>query len=249
MLNEFIANYKAWLTTCCILGLALSLLILADIVMASIIRTNCSKAWATFRKMKTFDKVFALVSVSIAIVYGGMKPVENAGADEGIALASVAVEYDKTNDVTAVEVRFTGNNVTTATPVSVRNDQTENWRELDKIGAIVTTDFATNTLAFAVAGNVTTNKFWWVGTETPAVIIETTGITITHFAASSSSVQIAWTCDEPNAYEYIIQRRRKGAKDWEWETVGVTTSLAFVYVGFTVGETWEWRVITPHWET
>ena len=245
MLNEFIANYKTWLTACCIFILLMLIAICVVFTLAPLLR----EPLARLRKLRPIEKAFALVAVSVAIVYGSMKPVKDAGADEGIALVSVAVEYDKTNDVTAVEVRFTGNNVTTATPVSVRNDQTENWRELDKIGAIVTTDFATNTLAFAVAGNVTTNKFWWVGTETPAVIIETTGITITHFAASSSSVQIAWTCDEPNAYEYIIQRRRKGAKDWEWETVGTTTSLAFVYVGFTVGETWEWRVITPHWET
>ena len=148
--------------------------------------------------------------------------------------------------MTAVEVSFTGHNVTTATPVSVRNDQKEYWRELEKIGATVTTDLATNILAFAVAGDVSTNKFWWVGTETPAVIIETTGITITHFAASSSSVQIMWTCDDPNATEYMIQRRRKGTK--QWETVGVTTSLAFVYVGFTVGETWEWRVVSTYEE-
>lgn len=192
------------------------------------------------------EKAVALVAVAVAIAYGGTKPVQNAGADEGIALVSVAVEYDETNDVTAVEVSFTGHNVTTATPVSVRNDQTENWREMEKIGATVTTDLATNLLAFAVAGDVSTNKFWWVGTETPAVIIETTGITITHFAASSSSVQIMWTCDDPNATEYMIQRRRKGAA--QWETVGVTTSLAFVYVGFTVGETWEWRVSSTYAE-
>ena len=79
------------------------------------------------------------------------------------------------------------------------------------------------------------------------MIIESKGIEITHFAASSRSVEIMWTCDDPNATEYVIQRRRKGAA--KWETVGVTSSLAFVYVGFTVGETWEWRVITSHWET
>ena len=243
MLNEFIADYQAGLTACC---LFIGLLIIAVVVcltLAPLLR----EPLARLRKLRPIEKAVALVAVSVAIVYGGMKPVKNAGADEGIALASVAVEYDKTNDVTAVEVRFTGNNVTTATPVSVRNDQTENWRVLEKIGAIVTTDFATNTLAFAVSGNVLTNAFWWVGTETPAVIIESKGIEITHFAASSRSVEIMWTCDDPNATEYVIQRRRKGAA--KWETVGVTSSLAFVYVGFTVGETWEWRVITSHWET
>ena len=78
------------------------------------------------------------------------------------------------------------------------------------------------------------------------MIIESKGIEITHFAASSRAVEIMWTCDDPNATEYVIQRRRKGAA--QWETVGVTSSLAFVYVGFTVGETWEWRVSSTYTE-
>ena len=235
---------QAGLTACCLFGLALSLLIFAAIGIAPLIREQ----WAKIRKLRLVEKSVALVGLIVAIAYGGTKPhpVQNAGADEGIALVMISAEYDTTNEVTEVEVHFTGNNVTTATPVSVRNDQTENWRELAKIGAAVTSDLSTNVLSFAVAGNVATNRFWWVGTETPAVIIETTGITITYFAASSSSVQIMWTCDDPNATEYAIQRRRKGTA--QWETVGVTSSLAFVYVGFTVGETWEWRVSSTYTE-
>ncbi len=242
MWSDFLTACQAGLTACCLYMLALLLAVCAALTLAPLIREQ----WAKLRKMKPLEKAVGLVAVAVAIAYGGTKPVQNAGADEGIALVSVAVEYDATNDVTAVKVSFTGHNVTTATPVSVRNDQTENWRELEKIGATVTTDLATNLLAFAVAGNVSTNTYWWVGTDTPAVIIETTGITITHFAASSSSVQIMWTCDDPNATEYTIQRRRKGAA--QWETVGVTSSFAFVYVGFTVGETWEWRVSSTYAE-
>ena len=238
MLNDIISAYQAGLTSCCLFIIFLIIAVVVGFTLAPLIRAQLAR----FRKLSTFTKSVALVAVAVSTVYGGMKQVQNAGADEGIALVSVAAEYDVTNDVTAVEVSFTGHNVCTATPVSVRNDQNEKWRELEKIGAIVTTDFLTNTLAFAVAGNVLTNKFWWVATETPAVIIEKKGITIKNFYASSSSVQIIWTCDDPNAFEYMIQRRRKGATDWE--TVGVTTSLAFVYVGFTVGETWEWRVIS-----
>ena len=242
MLNDFIAACQAGLTACCLYMLALLLAVCAALTLAPLIREQ----WAKLRKMKPLEKAVGLVAVAVAIAYGGTKPVQNAGADEGIALVSVAVEYDATNDVTAVEVKFTGHNVTTATPVSVRNDQTENWRGLEKIGATVTTDLATNVLAFAVSGDVSTNRFWWVGTETPAVIIESKGIEITYFAASSSAVEIMWTCDDPNATEYVIQRRRKGAA--QWETVGVTSSLAFVYVGFTVGETWEWRVSSTYAE-
>ena len=198
-------------------------------------------------RLKNADKTALVLFAAALAVYAGAKHrIVDAGADAAISLVSVGVEYDSTNEVTSVEVRFIGDGVTTSTPVSVRNADTENWRELAKIGATITSDFATNLLAFAVAGDVSTNRFWWVGTETPAVIIETTGITITYFAASSSSVQIAWTCDDPNATEYTIQRRRKGAT--HWETVGVTSSLAFVYVGFTVGETWEWRVSSTYTE-
>ena len=216
--------------------------ICAAIALAPVFR----EAWEKFKRRRRLEKAATLAALALAVAYGGTKPVKNAGADEGIALVGVAVEYDATNDLTAVEVTFTGANVTTATPVSVRNSERENWRELVKIGATVTTDLPTNLLAFAVSGNVSTNTFWWVGTQTPAVIIEGGGIEITYFAASSSSVQIAWTCDDPKAVEFEIQRRRKGGRTWE--TVGVTPDFAFVYSGFTVGETWEWRVSSTYTE-
>ena len=242
MWSDFLTACQAGLTACCLFMGLLLIAVCVGLTLAPVIREQLAK----LRKLKKGERAVVLVAVAAAIVYGGTKPVQNAGADEGIALVSVAVEYDETNDVTAVEVSFVGHNVTTATPVSVRNDETENWRELAKIGATVTSDLATNLLAFAVSGNAATNIYWWVGTETPAVIIETKGIEITRFSASSSSVQIMWTCDDPNATEFVVQRRRKGAA--QWETVGVTSSLAFVYVGFTVGETWEWRVSSTYAE-
>ena len=190
------------------------------------------------------DRNVLAILVALFTTFAGAKHtiMPNTGADENISLVSIEAEYDSTNDVTALKVKFTGNSVGTLTPVSVRNDQSEPWRELEKIGASVTVDLPTNILSFAVAGNATTNRFWWVGTETLAVIVEISGIEIVLFAASSQSVQIMWNCDDPNATSFIIQRRRKGTA--EWETVGVTSSFAFVYVGFTVGETWEWRVIS-----
>lgn len=242
MWSDFLTACQAGLTACCLYMLVLLLAVCVGLTLAPLIREQ----WAKLRKMKPLERAAGLVALIVAVAYGGTKPAQNTGADEGIALVSIAIEYDATNNVTEVEVKFTGHNVTTATPVSVRNDQTENWRELEKIGATVTTDLATNVLAFAVSGDVSTSRFWWVGTETPAVIIESKGIEITHFAASSRAVEIMWTCDDPNATEYVIQRRRKGAA--QWETVGVTSSLAFVYVGFTVGETWEWRVSSTYTE-
>ena len=237
-----IESFRTGLTAFCLCLLALSL----AAVCAAALAPSLREQWARFREMRPLGKAGLLAALAAAVAYGGTKPVRNAGADRGIALVGIAVAYDATNDVTAVEVTFTGHNVTAATPVSVRNADTESWRELAKSGATVTSDLATNLLAFAVSGNVSTNRYWWVGTETPAVIIETGGIHITHFVASSSSVQIMWTCDDPNAVEFVIQRRRKGTA--AWETVGVTSSLAFVYVGFSVGETWEWRVSATYAE-
>lgn len=200
------------------------------------------------KKLRGADKKAMVLFAAAFTLYAGAKHalVPDAGADAGIQLVSIATEYDSTNDVTSVEVKFTGQGVTTSTPISVRNDQTESWRELEKINAIVMYDLPTNVLAFTVSGNVGTNRYWWAGTETPAVIVETTGIEIVQFAASSQFVQLMWTCDDPNASEFAVQRRRKGTT--EWETVGVTSSFAFIYVGFTVGETWEWRVTSTYVE-
>ena len=239
MCTDFVKAYQSGLMVSALFILALCVALFATLNLAPLIRDY----WRKFRKNDAATKAVAIISVVISVAYGGTKftPTKgNAGADDGIALAYIYAEYDSTNDVTNVAVAFIGQNVTTATPVSVRNDQTEIWRELEKIAASVTVDLATNLLTFAVSGNVETNKLWWAGTETPAVIIESKGIKITHFAASSRAVEIMWTCDDPNATAFSIQRRRK--KFTEWETVGVTTSTAYVYVGFTVGETWEWRV-------
>lgn len=173
-------------------------------------------------------------------LYGGGKSVYNAGADAGISLVGVFVEYDGTNDVTAVEVQFTGNDVGVRTPVSVRNSDRDPWSALVKLDPLVTTDLATNLLMFTVAGNATTNRYWWVGSDTPAVIVEMTGVTVTNFVASSKFVSILWTCDDPKATVFEIQRRCNGGS--QWTTVGTTEELGFVYSGFTVGETWQWRV-------
>lgn len=242
MWSDLAAACRAGLTAVSLFGVAILLVACAALQLAP---TICEQ-WSKWRMARGLEKTAALVALVAAIAYGGSKPVQNAGADEGIALAGITAEYDETNDVTAVEVSFVGNNVTAGTPVSVRNNESETWRELQKIGATVTSDLATNILAFAVSGDVSTNRFWWVGTDTPAVIIESKGIEILYFAASSRSVNIRWSCDDVNATEFLVQRRRKGATDWE--TVGVTTSLAFVYVGFTVGETWEWRVSSQYAE-
>lgn len=195
-------------------GLTASALFLFAIMIVALVAFAAApvmkEAWTKWRKRGKLDKVVSLVAVGIAIAYGGSKShdVPNAGADDGIALVGISAEYDSTNDVTAVNVKYTAGDVTASTPVSVRNAESEQWRALEKIDATVTTG-QTNVLAFAVAGNAATNRYWWVGVDTPPVVIESRGITITNYVATSKSVRIDWTCDDPKATVFAIQRRRK----------------------------------------
>lgn len=199
------------------------------------------------RKLRKHKVETAALGVVLAalVYYGGAKQSSvNAGADDGITLADVIVDYDSTNDYTQVWVYYTAGNVTVNTPVSVRNAESEQWRELVKQNAEITTDLSTNILSFAVWGNPATNRYWWVGVDTPAVIIESEGIKITHFAATSKSVSIYWTCDDPRATTFQVQRRLRGTS--EWETVAETPLPSYLHTGFTIGQSWEWRVIAVY---
>lgn len=218
--------------------------LLFGVGLAAVIVPRIRDAVRKLRKRKV--EAAALGVVLAALVYhGGAKQSSiDAGADDGIVLAGVNVDYDSTNDVTAVAVLFTAGNVTVTTPVSVRNAESEEWRELVKHNAEVTTDLATNALTFVVWGNPVTNRFWWVGSDLPAVIIESKGIEITRFLATSKFVEIKWTCDDPKAKYFSVQRRINGAV--EWETVAETPFLAFRREEFTIGQSCEWRVIAVY---
>lgn len=237
-----IEEIQAGLCASCLFLGAVLFAVLAGATLIPVVRDMMRR----FSRAKRDAQAALIIAASVALAYAAMKPVQNAGADDGITLAGIFTEYDPTNDVTSVEVRFTAGNVSTLTPVSVRNAETENWRELVKSNATVTAGLATNVLAFATAGNVATNRYWWAGIDTPAVIVETAGIEIQAFHATSAYVEIEWTCDDPQAVEFAVQRRHPG--DAEWQTVGETSSLYFAYYGFTVGESWQWRVISTYTE-
>ncbi len=237
MWNELQAGLTA-------VGVFFALLFFA-VCLAVVIYRACADA---FGKMRPGEKKAIALFAAALTFYAGAKHVirpPDAGADEGVSVVEIVADYVTSNDVTTVDVKFVGSGVTTATPVSVRNDASEEWRELEKLEATISVDLATNVLGIVVAGNAETNRFWWVGTDKPSIIVETTGIEIVYFLATSHSVQIAWTCDDPHATEFAIQRRRRGET---WDTVAVTTDTAFEYIGFTVGESWEWRVISTYTE-
>ena len=205
------------------------------------------EAWRKWRKRGPMAVIVGFAAVYLAMHCGATKPhvVPNAGADDGIALVCIEAEYDSTNDVTAVNVKFTAGDVTAATPVLVRNAESEQWRALEKIDATVTTG-QTNVLAFAVAGNAATNRYWWVGVDTPPVVIEDAGITITNFVATSKFVHIDWTCENPKATVFALQRQLEG--EAQFETVTTTTANSITFGGFTVGKTTKWRITSTYTE-
>lgn len=236
MIKAVIAGFTAAL----LFGAAL----LVGIAFIAIAAPHVRDLFRKMRRHKLEAALFAAVLAEIAY-YGGSKQSNiDAGADDGITLADVIVDYDSTNDYTQVWVYYTAGNVTVTTPVSVRNAESEQWRELVKHNAEITTDLSTNILAFSVWGNPATNRFWWVGVDTPAVIIESEGIKITRFVATSKSVNILWTCDDPRATSFEVQRRLRGTT--AWETVAETSLLGYTHAGFTIGQSWEWRVIAVY---
>ena len=168
--------------------------------------------------------------------------VNDFGADDDLGVVAVQAHYDSTNDLTHVRVSFTNSAVTTDTPVHVRNFEASPWTLLEKLMATVTVDMPTNYLDFAVSGNEDGRLHWWVGNDTPAVIIESTGILVTQFEARSHYVLIAWSCDDPRVTMYEVQMRLKG--DGDWSTVAETADTLHVHYGFYLDRNTEWRVIS-----
>ena len=182
-----------------------------------------------FQRAITAVLLLGVVRGVIALVQLGSEKrpdVREWGADENLGVVYVTASYDSDDDATAVTVGFTGTAVTVSTPVSVRNWETNPWTELTKINPVATTDFPTN----------------WVGVDTPAVIIETTGITIVQFEARSHYVLVSWICDDPRATEFEIQYRERG--ETSWHTIGVTSETQYIHYGFTLDRNSQWRVLS-----
>ena len=236
-----IRAFPGGFTAACLFCAAL----LFGVGLVAVVAPRVRDAVRRMRKRK-LESVALGVVLAALIYYGGAKQSGvDAGADDGIELAGVAVEYNSTNDYTSVWVYYTAGTVTVDTPVSVRNAASEQWRELVKQNAEITTDLSTNILSFTAWGNAATNRYWWVGTETPAVIIESEGITLTHVEATSHRMRFDWTCDDPRATTFQVQSRKAGG---QWETRFTTPFLSATVTGFFVGEDREWRVIAEYEE-
>lgn len=211
-----------------------------------------------FGKFKRLGLINSLIIACIVIpiiMYGGSKktPVKHPGGDVGLQVVGIyadltneVVEVGITNTYTDVTVEFLGTIVAQTTPVWVRMSETNEWTELVKMNPTIYYDGVTNHLDFGVSGDVKVYPWWWVGDDTPAIHIETTGITITYFLASSQSIAVTWECKYPRATTFVVQYRN-GPQD-EWHTVLETEAKNALISGFFINRTTQWRISSTYTE-
>jgi len=214
------------------------------------------KAYHDWLRLDGIGRIGAVAALVLMTMFGGAKhgPVSNAGADDGIGLVgiwtdttNIVVSASVTNVYTLVDVKWTNGTVTTATPVSVRNSNREAWVALTKYDAEATVDLSTNVLSFTVHTNVQSYTYWWVGVDTPPIYVEEKNIVLTSFVASSTSISLAWTCEDPLATLFNVQTREKDTDPWT--TVcqvprGDTMSCSIN--GFWIGKTRQWRIMSSY---
>ncbi len=247
-MSEFAHQFQSILLAVCVFALAVSLFCL--FLFAVVPRTW--EAVRRFLSLSAIERILVGTVIVGFVHYGatkGIGRVQNEGSDDGLQVVGVYAGATNivdgvtgaTNRYTAVEVWYLGSGVTTSTPVSVRDAIDEDWTELTKNDAGYGTEGTTNKMTFISAGDYASKRFWWIGTDTPAKIVESVGITITEFTVASKFVRISWTCDTPGVSTFTVQRRLAGTQ--AWESVATTSDTTFIYMGFTVDRTWEWRIV------
>lgn len=212
-------------------------------------------ARSIFGKFKRLCLINSLIVIALLvpiIMYGGSKQkrVDHDGADQGIqfhgvyvSLTNEVVSASVTNTLTDIEVRFAGTGITTATEVSVRMSETNEWETLVKRDPYITQG-TTNVLHFLSAGDLMRYPYWWVGVDKPAIHVETTGIEITSFLAGSHSVSITWTCENPKATVFTVQFRN--GTSGEWITLTNTPNKSISVSGFFINRMTQWRIISTY---
>lgn len=247
-MSEFVQQFQSVLQVAC--GIALAVCLFCLFLFAA-----APRVWEAVRRFLSLSAVQRIVVATVIVgfaQYGATKGpgrVRNEGSDEGLNVVGVYAGITnivdavsgETNRYTAVEVWYLGSGVTTSTPVSVRDAIDEDWTELAKTDAGYGTEGTTNKMTFITAGEYASKTFWWIGTDTPAKIVESFGVTITEFTVASKFVKISWTCDTPGISTFTVQRRLAGTQ--AWESVATTSDNTFIYIGFTVDRTWEWRIV------
>lgn len=232
----------------------LSVLAVIAVIALAVLADKCvRRIFGSFRNIGFLSSVAVCLFTIPMIIYGGSKrrPVQHPGGDEDLRV--VGIYASATNEVTAagatntwteIDVDFIGTGVTIATPVHVRMSETNEWTELTKIEPTILVDLQTNNLHFCANGDLTKYPWWWVGEDTPAIRVETVGITLVSFVASSHSVAIEWTCDDQKATEFEVQIMDGASRNWV--TILKTSDRAVAIQGFFIDRTTRWRITSTY---
>lgn len=255
MLNDFIAAYQAGLTACCLFVLALSLMILAAIVIVPLVRLHWSKARATFLKMTLLDKAVALLSVSVAVVYGGSKNLRpRFSCDSGIVVTEATLNVATNDtDATTLVYSYAGTN-DVVLPLWVRQSVSNEWEHLGEEWVFGARTYAngTNTVEYFVqppASNVVPLAMYYVGNDPPPVeIVESGGVKILAFSMTSKAVTITYAVDgtvlrgKPGTLHVETSEKDNVWIDLYTTNHAETVTNTLTHTGFFVGRTTKWRV-------
>lgn len=261
-------NMYAWwqhaLTALSLLGLAITL---CGLLMASsfgrAMRDGLKRCSEMFLRNGKVCRVVLLAFFCGIVQYGATKGfwgrVRSGGGDNELQVVGIytAMSNDVqvvdggesiTNKIPLVRVEWLGNGGSVDTPVSIRETQTNEWAEIEKIEPIEQfTEGATNVLQFATTTNYSSVAYWWFGTELPAIIITEEGIEIREFKVTTKAVYFSWVCGETEATSFIVQRKELRKSEWESmaEVPAIVGRVNSVTIPcFSVDKTYDWRIIT-----
>lgn len=172
-----IEQYQWAVAYVCLAGLAL---IFCGSVMYYI-SSIWEKIKARWRQLDGLSKFMVCSSLTVAVMYGGSKPMYNdppkVGADEGISLWFVDVKYDTNTMHSTIMVVWTNefDAASINTPLAYRESSSNDWNIIDyPLDARVYKSGISNILEFTESS--TTNDYskfthWWFGIDLPGVEI------------------------------------------------------------------------------
>jgi len=257
MLNEFAVSFQTYLMYACIAGLVAMLAAL--VVMKAV--PFFDTLWHDYLHLDGVGRVVVGVCVTMAAMYGGSKGgfwgrVSSDGADTGIGLVGVftAVSNDvqtvggvvTTNQIPMVAVMWTNGTVTASTDVSFRFSNTNQWSSVVKTSPRIYADGTTNILEFVTSENFSSYKYWWVGSDKPAVVIISSEITINTFSEDSHGVSITWSCTDARATEFVVWTKK--LTDQTWTQRAVVNGYSVRLTGFFVGEDMDYKITSTFLE-
>lgn len=245
---------------CAYLSLA-GLAVLVAVVVFRKFAPLWEEIWRKWLHLDGFGRVIVVVGFCLATMYGGSKGfwgrVQHDGGDDILTVTGIytavsnvvdtSVTPAVTNHVPMVRVEWLGNGGTAYTPVSIRESETNEWKEIVKLDPVVSIEGVTNVLQFVAETNYANVAYWWFGVDKPAIVVTEEGIEIREFWVTTRKVHLAWVCGETEATSFVIRRREQGNADWE-DVAAVPAQYGVVnsWTGhlFTVDKTYDWMIQT-----